>query len=94
MGLPKKEDQFIQQGDLLSIVRTLRSLMSKYDDARFVINASFQHIDPDLERCMKAVRTDTSGAATSLFAFLETLEAHPLFVEQRKASIGQTEVPQ
>jgi hypothetical protein len=93
MPVSKKEDRFVQQGDLLNIVRTMRSLLSSFDDARYVINASFDHIDPGLEAAVRTVRSSTSDAATEISSFLDRLEASPLVVEQRKASLGQVEVP-
>ena len=93
MPVSKKEDRFVQQGDLLNIVRTMRSLLSQFDDARYVINASFDHIDPGLETAIREVRVSTSDTATKIYSFLEKLEANPVVVEQRKVSLGQLEAP-
>lgn len=88
MPHPRKEQQFVQSGDLLNVVRTLRSLMSSFDDARYVIDASFDHLSPDLEEAAKEMRSYTSDAAQKLFGFLGRLEAHPEVVALRKRALG------
>jgi hypothetical protein len=88
MPHPRREQKFVQPGDLLNVVRTLRTLMSSYDDARYVIDASFDHLSPELEGAATEMRSQTSNAARKLFGFLDMLESHPEVVALRKRALG------